>query len=87
MGGLNNGPKHPLSGADPEFYFDPHVVPTGSQPEERVTAGTWRIITRFTPGGGARWPWSAAHLGEGNSDNKPMGRRDSSALVGFPSRR
>ena len=37
--------------------------------------------------GGARLPWSTAHLGKGNSDNKPMGRRDSSALVGNSVRR
>ena len=27
MGELHNGPKHLLSGADPEPYFDLHVVP------------------------------------------------------------
>ena len=26
MGELHTGPKHPLSGADPESYFDLHVV-------------------------------------------------------------
>ena len=81
MGGLNTGPKHPLSGVDPEFYFNPDVVPTGSQPEDRFTDGIWRIIARLTPGGGASWPWSAAHLGEGNSYSKPTGRRDMSVLV------
>ena len=36
---------------------------------------------------GTRLPWSAAHLGEDNSGNKPTGRRDSSALIGCPPRR
>ena len=27
MGELHDGPKHPLRGADPESYFDPHMVP------------------------------------------------------------
>ena len=33
MGELHTGPKHPLSGADPESYFNLHVVPPGYQPK------------------------------------------------------
>ena len=37
--------------------------------------------------GGARYPWLAAHIGEGNPDNIQTGRRGSSALVGKSPRR
>ena len=33
MGELHDGPKHPLSGADPKSYFDLHVIPSGYQPK------------------------------------------------------
>ena len=33
MGELHTGPRHPLSGADPESYFDLHMVPPGYQPK------------------------------------------------------
>ena len=33
MGELHTGPSHPLSGTDPESYFDLHVVPPGYQPK------------------------------------------------------
>ena len=46
--------------------------------KERATAGAWRSITKPAPGmlraGGARQPWKATHLGEGNSDVKPTAR-------------
>ena len=67
---LNTGQKHPLSGADPESYTDPH--PLDSSQKEMVTAGTWCSITRLTPG---RWG-SIALIGcpsrRGNSDNSVM---------------
>ena len=47
MGDLHTGPKHPLSGADPESYFDLHMVPSGYQ-KERATAGTQCSRTRLT---------------------------------------
>ena len=50
MGELHTGTKHPLSGADPESYFDLNVVPLDTSQKERATAGTWRSITRLTPG-------------------------------------
>ena len=60
LGELHTGPRHPLSGADPMWY-NLNINQKG-----RVIAGTWRSITRLTPGGGGvRQPWSAAHLGEG----------------------
>ena len=31
MAEFHTGPKHPLSGADPESYFDLHMVPPGYQ--------------------------------------------------------
>ena len=31
MGELHTGPRHPLSGADPESYFGGHMVPPGYQ--------------------------------------------------------
>ena len=43
---LHAGPKHPLSGADPESYFDLHVLDANQK--ERLTAGTWHSITRLT---------------------------------------
>ena len=49
MDELHTGSKHPLSGA--ESYFDLHVVTMYTSQKERVTAGTWRSITRFTQGG------------------------------------
>ena len=51
MNELHTGPKHPMSGTKPESYFDLHVVPLETNQEESVTAGTWCIITRLTPGG------------------------------------
>ena len=51
MDEFHTGPKYPLSGTDPEFYFDLHMVPLDTNQKERPTAGTWRSITRFTPGG------------------------------------
>ena len=33
MGQLHTGPKHPLSGTDPESYFNLHIVPPGYQPK------------------------------------------------------
>ena len=39
MGELHAGPKHPLSGADPESYVDLHVVPTGHQPKGEGDCG------------------------------------------------
>ena len=32
MGELHSGPRHLLSGVDPESYFNPHVVPPGYRP-------------------------------------------------------
>ena len=52
MGELHTGPKHPLSGADPESYFDHHVVPLDTNQKERATEGTWHSIIRPTVG---RW--------------------------------
>ena len=34
VGELHTGPKHPLSGADHESYFNLHMVPPGYQPKE-----------------------------------------------------
>ena len=33
MGELHPGPKHPLSDADTESYFDLHVIPPGYKPK------------------------------------------------------
>ena len=89
MDELHTGPKHPLCGADPETYFGLQMIPPGCQPKGE---GNCRYLAQYYQAysgrvGGAHWPWSAAHLGEGNSDNKPIGRRDSSALVGNSPRR
>ena len=48
MGELYSGPKQPLKGADTESYLDLHVVPLDTDQKERVTVGTWHIITRLT---------------------------------------
>ena len=81
-------PKHLLSDADPESYFNLSVVPPGYQPKGE---GDCRFRGAVCPGilraSGAHSPWSAAHLGEGNSDNEPTGRGSSSALVSCPPRR
>ena len=39
MGELNTGPNHPLSSADPESYFDLHVIAPGYQPEGKGDCG------------------------------------------------
>ena len=39
MGELHTGPKHPLSGADPESYFDLHMIPPGYQPKGEGDCG------------------------------------------------
>ena len=39
MGELHTGPRHPLSDADPEFYFELHVVPHGCQPKGEDNCG------------------------------------------------
>ena len=39
MGRLHTEPKHPLSDADPESYFDLHMVPPGYQPKEEGDCG------------------------------------------------
>ena len=35
IGELHAVPKHPLSGTDPESYFDIHIVPSAYQPKKR----------------------------------------------------
>ena len=52
MDELHAGPRHPLSSADPESYFDLHMEPLDTNQKERATAGTWRGIIRLTP---CRW--------------------------------
>ena len=54
MSELLAGLRYPLSGADPESYFDLHVVPPDINQKERATAGTLRSIAWLTPGGWAR---------------------------------
>ena len=39
MGELHTGPKHPLSGADPEYYFDLYMVPPAYQPKGEGDSG------------------------------------------------
>ena len=77
-------PKHPLSGADPESNY---IATHGFHPKGEGDCGYLHSITSLTPG---RWG-SLALVGHprrrGNSDNKPMGRRYSSALVGKSPRR
>ena len=46
MGELNTVPKHPLSGADPESYFDLQVVPPGCQPRGE---GNCRYLAQCNP--------------------------------------
>ena len=98
MGELHSGPKHPLSGADPEPSFDLNVVPPGYQPKGEGDCGymaqynhaySWFVgfvslgrLPTYESGtliispqaGEAHQPWLATHLGEGNTDFKPMAR-------------
>ena len=67
IGELHTGPKYPLSAEEPESCLDSMWYALDTNKKERVTAGTWRSITRLTPG---RWGSLAAHLGEGTSDSK-----------------
>ena len=39
MGEILAGLRYPLSGADPESYFDLHVVPPGYQPKGEGNCG------------------------------------------------
>ena len=39
MGELHSGQRHPLSGADPESYFDLLLVPPGYQPKGEGDCG------------------------------------------------
>ena len=47
---LRTAPKYPLSGTDPESYFDLYMVALDTNQKERVTAGAWCSITRLTLG-------------------------------------
>ena len=51
LGDLHTGSRHPLSAADPESYFNLHVVPPEYQPKAEETAGTCCSIAMLTPGG------------------------------------
>ena len=44
MGELHTGSKHPLSGAEPESYFDLYVVPPGYQPHGE---GNYRYLAQY----------------------------------------
>ena len=48
MGGLHTGPCLPQNGADPESYFDHHMVHPRYQPTDRATAGMWHSMARLT---------------------------------------
>ena len=72
--------KRPQSGADPESYFEIHVVPLDNQ-RERVKGGTWNSVIRFTPGGWFSLALDSCPPRRGCSNNKPTGRRSSSVLV------
>ena len=78
MGELHTGPRHSLSDADPESYFDLLVIPPLYQPKGEGDCS----ITRLTPSGWCLLALVNCQLGEGNSDNEPTGRRGSLALVG-----
>ena len=39
MGEIHTGPRHSLSGTDPESYFDLHVVPPGYHPKGEGDCG------------------------------------------------
>ena len=52
MDELHTRQKNPLSGTDPESYFNLHVLPPlDNNQKERMTAGTWHNITRLILGG------------------------------------
>ena len=98
MGELHTGPYHPLCGADPESYFDLHLVPPGYRRKgegncmylaqcnhaysgwvELVGLGRlpiWESRTLIINPrvGETRYPWLAIHLGERNSEFKPIVR-------------
>ena len=42
IGELHTRPKHPLSSADPESYFDLRVVPYGCQPKRE--GDCWYLV-------------------------------------------
>ena len=44
MGELHNAPRHPLSGADPEFYFNLHMVALDINQKESMTHGQERFV-------------------------------------------
>ena len=62
-------PKHPLSGADPESYFNLHMIPPGYQPIEE---GDYSYQTQYNQAGEDPQPWSADHICKENSNIKPM---------------
>ena len=80
-------PKHPLSGIDTESYSYLHVVPPGCQPKGKDDCRYLTQRNHAYSGWVRLFSLLAAHLGEGNSYNKPMGRRGLSALLGILLRR
>ena len=47
MGELHTGLRHPLSGADPDPYFDLHALPMNTNKKKRAIVCTWHSITRL----------------------------------------
>ena len=87
MGELHTGSIHPLSDADPDYVFNLHMVPLDANQKERVNAGTWRSMTRLTPGGWGLLALDGCPYWRREVNNKPMGKRESSVLVGNSPRR
>ena len=58
-----------------------HMVPLDTNQKESRLRVPGAVQPGLLQAGGARFPWSATQLGEGNSDNKPTGSRESSVFV------
>ena len=52
MGEHHNGPKHSLSGADPDSYFDLKLVPPGKQPKREDIYG---YLAQYNQAYSGRW--------------------------------
>ena len=52
MGELYTGSKHPMSGADPESYFDIHMIPPGYKQKGEEDCGYLAVQQGLRRAGG-----------------------------------